>query len=96
MRHQIFPPLQDENVLNLIRWTILTDTSNLSSVTKKATLDDVRILEEIEGRLGISADSRSNDFKMISLAKTDTSQFDCSMLIRNVPTLKTFPILVSY
>ena len=67
----------------MIRWTILTDTSNLSPVTKKATENDVRVLEDLERRLGISADSRSGDFNLISLAKTDTSHFDCSMLIRN-------------
>ena len=67
----------------MIRWTILTDTSNLSPVTKKATENDVRVLEDLERRLGISADSRSGDFNLISLAKADTSHFDCSMLIRN-------------
>ena len=67
----------------MIRWTILTDTSNLSPVTKKATDEDVRVLEDLERRLGISADSRTGDFKIISMAKADTSHFDCSMLIRN-------------
>ena len=77
------PGFDDEKVLSLIRWTILTDTSNLSPTTKKATDDDVRVLEDIERRLGISAESRSGDFKLISQAKADTSHFDCSMLIRN-------------
>ena len=67
----------------MIRWTILTDTSNLSPETKKATDDDVRVLEDLERRLGISAHSRSGDFNLISLAKADTTHFDCSMLIRN-------------
>ena len=67
----------------MIRWTILTDTSNLSTVTKKATDEDVRVLEDLERRLDISADSRTGDYNLISLAKADTSHFDCSMLIRN-------------
>jgi len=76
------PGFKDEDVLNLIRWTILTDTSNLSPVTKKATDEDVRVLEDLERRLGISADSRTCDFNLISMAKADTSHFDCTMLIR--------------
>jgi len=76
------PGFKDETVLSLIRWTILTDTSNLSPDTKKATDEDVRVLEDLERRLGISADTRTGDYDLISGAKADTSHFDCSMLIR--------------
>lgn len=38
----------DDIALNLVRWTILVDTVNLSPDAKKVTPEDVEILEKIE------------------------------------------------
>jgi len=88
------PEFKDEKVLNLLRWTILTDTSNLSPKIKKATDEDVTVLEKIEKRLGgdsAHAHSRADDFNLIAAAKSDTSRFDCSMLIRKDMKVLRFP-----
>ncbi|TRY63048.1 hypothetical protein TCAL_12306, partial [Tigriopus californicus] len=79
------PEMQEETVLKLIRWTIITDTSNLSPAKKKATKLDIEILEQIENILAESAASMWNRkviYEEIIKAKSDTSSFCANQLLR--------------
>jgi len=49
---------RSSDALNLVRWTILVDTVNLSEAAKKATDDDVRILRKIEKLIPDSENTR--------------------------------------
>lgn len=76
---------QEEIVLKLIRWTIITDTSNLSPAKKKATKLDIEILEQIENILAESAASmwnRKDIYQEIIQAKGDISSFSANQLLR--------------
>ena len=71
--------------MKMIRWTILTDTGNLSPSKKKATALDVEILERIEAILtesDCSLWSRKYILDEILKAKSDTSTFTINMLLR--------------
>eukprot|EP00095_Tigriopus_kingsejongensis_P008267 maker-scaffold240_size241964-snap-gene-1.20 protein:Tk08267 transcript:maker-scaffold240_size241964-snap-gene-1.20-mRNA-1 annotation:"hypothetical protein BRAFLDRAFT_239767" len=79
------PDMQEEIVLKLIRWTIITDTANLSPAKKKATPLDIDILERIENILAESACSmwnRKDIYEEILKFKSDTSNFTCNQLLR--------------
>jgi hypothetical protein len=53
-----FQNFHDTAALNLVRWTILVDTVNLSEEAKKVTKLDIQILTKIEDILQESAESR--------------------------------------
>ena len=78
------PKNLDPDMLNLLRWTILLDTVNLSTEHKKATPKDIVMLEKLEEILDIGdpISDRKTIFETMSRAKSDTSSFTCYQLFR--------------
>jgi len=78
---QTNPDYRNSDALNLVRWTILVDTVNLSEAAKKVTNHDVRILRKIEEVIHEPKDTRTVHFNEISEVKSDVSRLTVGQLM---------------